>query len=79
MIDLFDNLMRQILMNQIPGLTEAQVRFQPPDQDWRASTAKCGANESKLDHGSGRGRKAESIGLEDTARAFVVVFESVKP
>lgn len=31
MIDLFDDLMCQMLMDQIPGLTEAQVRFQLPD------------------------------------------------
>ncbi|MFY9608513.1 MAG: Pvc16 family protein [Blastocatellia bacterium] len=36
MIDLLDNLLRQILMDQIAEITdEAQVRFQPPDQDWR--------------------------------------------
>lgn len=36
MIDLLDNLMRQLLIERIAGLTdEAQVRFQPPDQDWR--------------------------------------------
>ena len=36
MIDLFDNLLRQVLIEQIGELTdEAQVRFQPPDQDWR--------------------------------------------
>ena len=36
MIDLFDNLLRQLLIDQIPQLTdEAQVRFQPPDADWR--------------------------------------------
>ena len=59
MIDLFDNLMRQILMNQIPGLTEAQVRFQPPDQDSARAVAmrsvllrnsRAKAPKSKLDH-----------------------------
>jgi hypothetical protein len=36
MIDLFDNLLRQLLIEQIAELTdEAQVRFQPPDDDWR--------------------------------------------
>jgi hypothetical protein len=36
MIQLLDNMLRQILIDQIAELTdEAQVRFQPPDQDWR--------------------------------------------
>ena len=36
MIDLLDNLIRQILIDRVAQLTdEAQVRFQPPDQDWR--------------------------------------------
>jgi hypothetical protein len=36
MIELLDNLMRQLLIEQIAELTdEAQIRFQPPDQDWR--------------------------------------------
>lgn len=36
MIDLFDNLLRQLLIEQVADLTdEAQVRFQPPDADWR--------------------------------------------
>jgi hypothetical protein len=39
---LFDDLMRQILMDEIPGLMEAQEHFQPPDQDWRGSVANVG-------------------------------------
>jgi hypothetical protein len=36
MIDLLDNLMRQLLIEQIAELIDdTQVRFQPPDQDWR--------------------------------------------
>lgn len=36
MIDLFDNLLRQLLIEHIGELTdEAQIRFQPPDADWR--------------------------------------------
>lgn len=36
MIQLLDNLLRQLLIEQVAELTdEAQVRFQPPDQDWR--------------------------------------------
>lgn len=48
MIDLLDNLMRQVLMDQIPGLAEAQVRFQPPDQDWRTSVANLGGTALNL-------------------------------
>lgn len=37
MIDLFENLLRQLLIEEVAELTdEAQVRFQPPDADWRA-------------------------------------------
>ena len=40
MIDLFDNLLRQVLIEQVAELTdEAQVRFQPPDADWRTYVA----------------------------------------
>src|SRR5437868_3946550 len=36
MIDLLDNLLRRILVDGIAQITdESQVRFQPPDQDWR--------------------------------------------
>ncbi|HZE70844.1 MAG TPA: Pvc16 family protein [Pyrinomonadaceae bacterium] len=36
MLDLLDNLMRQLLIDQVAELTdEAQIRFQPPDADWR--------------------------------------------
>ena len=36
MIDLFDNLLRQMFIEQIAEITdESQVRFQPPDADWR--------------------------------------------
>lgn len=36
MIDLLDNLMRQLLIEQIADLIDdTQVLFQPPDQDWR--------------------------------------------
>lgn len=36
MLDLLDNLMRQLLIEQIAELIDdTQVRFQPPDQDWR--------------------------------------------
>jgi hypothetical protein len=40
MIGHLDNLLRHLFLMQIPGLTdEAQVRFQPPDDDWRAYVA----------------------------------------
>ena len=36
MIDLLDNLIRQLLIEQVADvIDETQVRFQPPDQDWR--------------------------------------------
>jgi hypothetical protein len=39
-LDLFDNLLRQLLIDEIAELTdEAQVRFQPPDGDWRTYVA----------------------------------------
>ncbi len=37
MLDHLDNLLRQLLIDQVPGLSsETQVRFQPPDDDWRS-------------------------------------------
>jgi len=36
MIDYLDNLLRHLLMKQVAGLNnEAQVRFQPPNAEWR--------------------------------------------
>ncbi len=35
MIDRLDELLRDLLLAQIPNLTEERVRFQPPDQEWR--------------------------------------------
>ena len=43
----FDNLLRQLLISRVPTITdEAQVRFQPPDEDWRTyvSTLSVGGN-----------------------------------
>jgi len=34
MIDLLDEMLRQLLVDEIP-LSSAQVRFRPPDDDWR--------------------------------------------
>lgn len=40
MIDYLDNILRDLLLNQVDGVTdEAQVRFQPPDDDWRTYVA----------------------------------------
>jgi hypothetical protein len=40
MIHLLDNMLRQLLIDQIGELTdEVQVRFQPPDADWRTFVA----------------------------------------
>lgn len=47
MIDLLDNLMRQLLIDQIGELTdESQIQFQPPDAAWRTfvSTLAVGGN-----------------------------------
>src|SRR5260370_3716858 len=35
-----DNVLRHLFLAQVPGLmTESQVRFQPPDDRWRAAVA----------------------------------------
>jgi hypothetical protein len=37
LLDHLDNLLRQLLIDQVPGLSsETQVRFQPPDDAWRS-------------------------------------------
>jgi Pvc16 N-terminal domain/Carboxypeptidase regulatory-like domain len=39
-LDHLDNLLRQLFLDQVPGLeSENQVRFQPPDEDWRTVVA----------------------------------------
>lgn len=36
MLDYLDNLLRQLFITRVPGITSlSQVRFQPPDDDWR--------------------------------------------
>lgn len=36
MINYLDNLLRDLLLNEVSGLSdESQIRFQPPDDDWR--------------------------------------------
>lgn len=40
MIDHLDNLLRTVLLRGVDGLTsESQVRFQPPDDEWRTAVA----------------------------------------
>src|SRR5262245_56010696 len=37
MFDQVDVTLRHLLITSVPGITsDAQVRFQPPDEDWRA-------------------------------------------
>ena len=36
MLDYIDNMLRQLFITRVPGITSPlQVRFQPPDDDWR--------------------------------------------
>jgi len=36
MLDYIDNMLRQLFITEVPGITSPlQVRFQPPDDDWR--------------------------------------------
>lgn len=45
MLAALDELIRTVLMRDVPGLSTAdQVRFQPPDDDWRTSVANLGRN-----------------------------------
>lgn len=45
MLDHVDNLLRAVLMAGVPGITtEDQVRFQPPDDDWRTVVAGLSRN-----------------------------------
>jgi uncharacterized protein DUF4255/carboxypeptidase family protein len=45
MLDQLDNVIRTLLMSTVPGITtEDQVRFQPPDDDWRTAVANLGRN-----------------------------------
>ena len=44
MLDLLDLLLRRLIVSRVPGITtEDQVRFQPPDQDWRTYVNGLGA------------------------------------
>lgn len=45
MIDHLDNLIRKLVLDKVPGFqSETQVRFQPPDDDWRAAVANLTVN-----------------------------------
>ncbi len=45
MIHHLDNLLRDLFMAQVDGLTdETQIRFQPPDEDWRTHVANLTGN-----------------------------------
>jgi hypothetical protein len=45
MLAQLDELLRTVLMRDVSGLSTAdQVRFQPPDDDWRTSVANLGRN-----------------------------------
>lgn len=43
MLDYIDNMLRQFLITQVPGIASPlQVRFQPPDDDWRTYVSTLG-------------------------------------
>jgi Pvc16 N-terminal domain/Carboxypeptidase regulatory-like domain len=43
MLDYIDNMLRQLLITKVPGITSPlQVRFQPPDDDWRTYVSTLG-------------------------------------
>ena len=43
MIEYLDNIMRDLLLDEIPALTdESQIRFQQPDEDWRTYVSGLG-------------------------------------
>ncbi|WP_328432570.1 Pvc16 family protein [Streptomyces sp. NBC_00453] len=42
MIDLVDLVLRQTLLARVPGLGNAQVGFQPPDETWRSQVGGAG-------------------------------------
>jgi hypothetical protein len=44
-LDQVDELIRAVLLRDVPELTSAdQIRFQPPDDDWRTAVANLGRN-----------------------------------
>jgi hypothetical protein len=43
MLDYIDNMLRQRFITTVPGITSPlQVRFQPPDEDWRTYVSTLG-------------------------------------
>jgi hypothetical protein len=43
MLDYIDNMLRQLFITQVPGITSPlQVRFQPPDDTWRTEVSTLG-------------------------------------
>ena len=43
MLDYIDNMLRQLFITQVPGIiSPLQVRFQPPDDDWRTYVSTLG-------------------------------------
>lgn len=45
MLDQVDELIRAVLLRDVPELTSSdQIRFQPPDDDWRTAVANLGRN-----------------------------------
>ena len=45
MIDVLDNLIRTLFLTRVPGITsETQVRFEPPDENWRNTVATLTVN-----------------------------------
>src|ERR1700726_600612 len=43
MLDFIDNMLRQLFITKVPGITSPlQVRFQPPDDDWRTYVSTLG-------------------------------------
>jgi hypothetical protein len=43
MLDYIDNTLRQLFVTRVPGITsDLQVRFQPPDDDWRKEVSTLG-------------------------------------
>jgi hypothetical protein len=43
MLDYIDNMLRQLFITQVPGITSPlQVRFQPPDDAWRTEVSTLG-------------------------------------
>src|SRR5215831_16007777 len=45
MLDQVDNLLRAVLIAGVPGISGPdQVRFQPPDEDWRSTVSQLGQN-----------------------------------